>query len=363
MATLLRATPHVHAFAQRAQAQRDSHQYAREALRAKVAEQYKIPRSEAHTRVLEDLEHRVEGVSDPASSTTDFRAHIHAVQEARTRTYHPGNEFAWNHYIPAVSYAPQVKYVLSAAPTVTYIPQANYDYQTWTTTLTNTTINPVWTNWVASSTASATYTYRITDQNWANWNPAPYDYDKAIKQYRKWWAEGDANFNVARDARGQLIVPEGQVYDDRTGDIIDIEVWEERQVARELAATRLNEARLARLAADAAKRDMADKRAVELLMSVLDSRQQKQYLDTGSILVVTPKGRHVQLNNGWGGNAVEKCARTGRPLKRFCIHPANAMPDADNVLLQKLLLETDEDKFFRVAYTTDLERRGLVGAR
>lgn len=343
-----------------------------EQMKARIAEQYNIPRSERHERVVEDLELKLEERADPLSCHTVFTGFVHALEKVATAADKarehmtvlgrkwgerqvPANvvPFAWADYTPSTTWTTTTSFVLSSQPVVTYIPVPQYTNYNTAYRMENGPVANVWQNWVTTSSSSSIQ-YRVADQTWAAWGN---DYTPiATRAYKEWWAQSDASFNVKRDHRGKILVPEGQIYDDRAGDIVDIEVWEERQVIRELEATRRNEEAIAARMASAIEYEMAEKRALELLMSVLDSRQQRQYLENGSILVVTPKGRHVQLKKGWGGNAVEKCARTGKPLKRFCIHPRESMPENDNVLLQKLLLETDEDKFFETAYTTDLQR-------
>jgi hypothetical protein len=38
-----------------------------------------------------------------------------------------------------------------------------------------------------------------------------------------------------------------------------------------------------------------------------------------------------------------------KPLSRYCIHPRDAVPDEDTMLMQMLMLETNEQEFLRIA--------------
>lgn len=141
----------------------------------------------------------------------------------------------------------------------------------------------------------------------------------------------------------------GLVHDWKEGDWVSKKVYNRRQAVREAEATRLRDEMQARRLILESARQAADLRATGLLVSLLSPAQLEQWEEQGSIEVTTAKGRIVRLHKGWAGNAVEVCPRTRRNLRRFCIHPAKDLPDADNVAAQLLLLQTDEDLFFATA--------------
>lgn len=89
-----------------------------------------------------------------------------------------------------------------------------------------------------------------------------------------------------------------------------------------------------------------DERATALLRSVL-SPEARLDLDTnGSFVVEGSAGGRYQLRVGRSGNVQRE--HDGK-VTRFCIHPVEAVPDADTVLAQVLLLWTDEPAFNAIA--------------
>ena len=97
--------------------------------------------------------------------------------------------------------------------------------------------------------------------------------------------------------------------------------------------------------------DAANKRAEELLTFMLDEDQKKRYAADRCFEVVagnTGERRRYLVKYGWAGN-VEQIDENGRQVARFCIHPRNIVPVPDNMLAQKLMLESNEEEFLRIA--------------
>lgn len=99
----------------------------------------------------------------------------------------------------------------------------------------------------------------------------------------------------------------------------------------------------------------ADKKADQLLKSLLSPEQIAQLDELSAFIITTPKGNTYRIKRGWAGN-IEKIDRDGQATDRFCIHPKISVPYADNMATQKLMLETNEDEFLRVANRTILHR-------
>jgi hypothetical protein len=99
---------------------------------------------------------------------------------------------------------------------------------------------------------------------------------------------------------------------------------------------------------DERQRKAAEDRAGELLCSCLTQRQRRAYKH---FTVQARDGTRFRLAHGWSGN-VQELDRRGRPVARYCIHPRESVPVPDNLLAQKLLLETDPDTFRKVANRT-----------
>jgi hypothetical protein len=92
-------------------------------------------------------------------------------------------------------------------------------------------------------------------------------------------------------------------------------------------------------------------RATEILVAVLDDKQRQQF--------ETHKSFELQVNSRLyrirPGSRVERLdPMTKKVLSYFCIHPKTEynLPSEDVALTQKLLLETDESEFLRVANET-----------
>lgn len=86
----------------------------------------------------------------------------------------------------------------------------------------------------------------------------------------------------------------------------------------------------------------ASRRAKELLISCLNAEQRAELEDREQFHVTAPSGRVYVIQWGYAGNVRSQGWR-------YCIHGPSDLPYADQMLMQKLLLETDEEKFLRVA--------------
>jgi hypothetical protein len=100
-----------------------------------------------------------------------------------------------------------------------------------------------------------------------------------------------------------------------------------------------------RMARWARAREVAD----ILLVEHLDDEQRESWETRREFSVAAPSGcRYLITGNGVQGNVYSADAPDGRSW-RFCIHPDLGFPLEDALLTQKLLIETDEDEFLRVA--------------
>jgi hypothetical protein len=92
----------------------------------------------------------------------------------------------------------------------------------------------------------------------------------------------------------------------------------------------------------------ADKTAEELLMSCLSKEQQAELrLHDYFHVVGARSGRRYCIKRGRAGNVSWRPSLG--PAIRYCIHDSAGLPAADTMLGQKLMLETDEDEFLRIA--------------
>ena len=126
---------------------------------------------------------------------------------------------------------------------------------------------------------------------------------------------------------------------------------EELVAQRQLAERYAEEARQRELVATAAR-----VKAEALLQEHLDAEQQATLAKDGAFLVSVKSGRRYKIQRGQAGNVFELAHNGNHHVRRFCIHPSDSVPDPDAMLAQKLLLETDEAAFLRIANITELPR-------
>lgn len=115
------------------------------------------------------------------------------------------------------------------------------------------------------------------------------------------------------------------------------------------AAERRREASIAlnRRRARALRLKVAERRARELLQSCLDEEQRAD-LERANGFKVIVGDRTYWVAKGHSGN-VYLLNERGVRVSSYCIHASSRLPDFDQMLAQKLLLETNESEFLRVA--------------
>jgi hypothetical protein len=89
--------------------------------------------------------------------------------------------------------------------------------------------------------------------------------------------------------------------------------------------------------------------AERLLVENLNPYQRRRYRKHGHFDVRTRSGRRFRITRGWTHNVFE-LDHQGKRIKTYCIHPREKIPDQDNMLAQKFLLEHDEATFLARAY-------------
>jgi len=98
------------------------------------------------------------------------------------------------------------------------------------------------------------------------------------------------------------------------------------------------------------ERAVADKRALELFLSVLRPDELESYKKEQCIYVRGSRGRRYRIRCGHGqaGN-VDWLDEKGNKLASLCCHPREIVPHPDAWMVQKLTLEHDEDHFTQLA--------------
>lgn len=103
-----------------------------------------------------------------------------------------------------------------------------------------------------------------------------------------------------------------------------------------------------------AERSLAEKRAEKLLQETLSPAQREELASKGFFTLTTiaksGEERIYRIKRGRSRN-VEQVDATGRRIKTLCAHPVAAIPDADTMVAQKLMLETPDmqEEFLRIA--------------
>lgn len=100
------------------------------------------------------------------------------------------------------------------------------------------------------------------------------------------------------------------------------------------------------------ERDEARARARELLMMVLSQEQRAEYEEKKQFRLYTQSGKCYLVKRGRSGNVT--LIENDKEVERYCIHPPDMVPDEDTLVAQKLLLETNEAEFLKIANKTRL---------
>lgn len=102
-----------------------------------------------------------------------------------------------------------------------------------------------------------------------------------------------------------------------------------------------------RAEAERLRREAAEARAEALLLEHLSEEQRADYRKHRHFVVHGRRARY-RIRYGRSGN-VDVVNRDGRISHRYCAHPEECVPNPDTMLAQKLMLESDEDAFARIA--------------
>ena len=130
------------------------------------------------------------------------------------------------------------------------------------------------------------------------------------------------------------------------------------EIAAEAARRELQrQERLRRNARERRFKEAAEQRAHALLISMLTPEQRAELEEKKHfhLTVYDKDGSHrvYRIERGYAGN-VKLLGADGQPIKRYCIHADSRLPHEDQMLAQKLLLESNEAEFLRIANMTRL---------
>jgi len=134
-----------------------------------------------------------------------------------------------------------------------------------------------------------------------------------------------------------------------------------KETRKQREARDAHNAEQARIAADRRAREQAEyemrrARAEMLLQSVLNPRQREEYQAHGMFHLYTKSGKKYRIKKGGQHGNVYLLNEKDEEVTSYCIQPQGGLPDADAHVAQKLLLETDEASFLRIANASQLRR-------
>lgn len=219
--------------------------------------------------------------------------------------------FARTPVVTASAVSPVCAYTTSLISMATAATTALYDLDSDVTAATYIT------NWKRVAVGSATVQHQQQEQ-WTSWNTTWWNRFTTGSSTASVVVAGEAENAVVEQTRARLYAQ------------YERETKVARAKARDLLEQHLTAEQRAQLARDN--------------FFVVRSQQDRLYRiyaagQAGNIRRIVPAAQHLQDR---GQEFVER--------ERYCIHPRqHSVPDADAMLLQKLLLETNEDEFLRVA--------------
>jgi hypothetical protein len=96
------------------------------------------------------------------------------------------------------------------------------------------------------------------------------------------------------------------------------------------------------------KRIDAERRAEALLRHLLNEEEYQQLVSHGYLKVQSPNiPNRVYLIPRYRG--LVRVYESGKSVMRLCVGPVDPLPDADVVLIHKLMIEANEDEYLKAA--------------
>lgn len=202
----------------------------------------------------------------------------------------------------------------------------------------------VWGNWVADATTNGT----INGTAWSYWNNVGTTAVTTLGNPWVYWVAGTAatttiNTNATWDTWNINVT---YVAPERTPEQIAADEYRARVARAEC------EERQARERVD---REQAVQRAETLLHEHLNDRQRRALRAHGAFRVKAASGRWYKVGRGHHGQLTELGPR-GKAVNRLCVYATGGCPEADQMLAQKLYLETAEDVLRKAANITPVGR-------
>ncbi len=196
--------------------------------------------------------------------------------------------------------------------------------------VTSDSAGQVWSGWATGTTGSA------TSDIWVTWS-------------------GDAGTTTGSEttsgSSNEIWVTWTGV---SAGDSLNFEVYDPRQEPAvetdeeiEARAERQRQHQIDLEAARKAK-EVAREKAEVLLKENLDREQREQFDKTRWFYLISQSGKRYRIRHDWIGN-IDEIDEKDMVVAGYCIHPQIEVPIEDSMLIQKLMLEGDEQRFLAIA--------------
>jgi hypothetical protein len=238
------------------------------------------------------------------------------------------------------------------------VPFASYAFNAATTSTAGNT-NAIWLGWNQGTSSAITTATSVTDP-WSLWTNSLYTNSTAVTTITTATATAWNNWYgqlQVRQLAGQPVTRENWP-PPMTEEQRALRATQDAERARQAA---LDQERWARENAERlAKQKASDERALRLLTRLLNEAQKRELERDGCFVVTAPSGNRYRIDKGRSGN-VKRIDATGQWIESFCIHQQEAVPVYDTMLMQKLLIETHEAEFRRVANITQKNGGMLYG--
>jgi len=247
------------------------------------------------------------------------------------------------------------------------------------------TVNCVWGPWnvqfIQTGTSTTTYTAtNATNDSWVVWNQQmAHELQRAVNAASAAMTSvGYAVTNTITDATSALSNSSiWTIWNQTISTISTTNTWtvwneqlrnanpqqvrqavERRRPSEEEVRANLEREKTWREAEEKRKREEEEAKAkAEILLRRHLSPEQQEDLDKKNCFFLHIGEERYQIVRGQHGN-VKLLDEDGKIKRSFCIHPKVKVPDADAMLAQKFLLETDKDAFYKIANITEYGGRG-----
>lgn len=105
------------------------------------------------------------------------------------------------------------------------------------------------------------------------------------------------------------------------------------------------------------RKRIAKRTAEALLVSTFTVEERDEWEALDRVTVIAPDGATYRIRRGWAGN-IDVIEGDDEIVERWCVHPSRPIPEADNVLGQKLMIESGHaDELRGIANVTRLRPR------